>query len=59
MKIHKIFKKFKFPTLILFSVLMSGTINAKSMDFKLIPPNQPIEVFGNAWQIFDRARWGN
>jgi hypothetical protein len=52
MKIHKIFKKFKFPTLILFSVLMSGTINAKSMDFKLIPPNQPIEVFGNAWQIF-------
>jgi hypothetical protein len=52
MKIYKFQSKLNFLALVLFSALVPGVINAKSMEFILIPPNQPIEVFGNAWQIF-------
>jgi hypothetical protein len=52
MKIFKFQSKLNFLALVLFLALMPGVINAKSMEFILIPPNQPIEVFGNAWQIF-------
>lgn len=44
--------KLTFLNLIIFSLFLPGVIKAKSMEFQLIPPNQPIEVFGNAWQIF-------
>jgi hypothetical protein len=39
-------------SLVILLFLNIETANARSMEFKLIPPNQPIELFGNAWQIF-------
>ena len=39
-------------TALLLGTLIPEAVNAKPMEFKLIPPNQPVELFGNAWQIF-------
>ena len=39
-------------TTLLFLSLIPEITYAKSMEFKLIQPNEPMELFGNAWQIF-------
>ena len=37
---------------LMFLVMIPHISTAKQIEIKVIPPNQPIEIFGNAWSIF-------